>query len=291
MLRILAPALLALASLAVAAPTASATCLDTTPDDDGIGSDGCTVPVLGECNMHVLAYGQLPGSGGSCDGLVQCVRECGPPTSSSASSLPVPCSGDLNPTDDNGIRQRCQAAGMDCTVTALSYGNPTPRTFCYRIPCVSEPCATPLEMGASNLPVPCSSDLNPLDDNGIRSVCTVEPANLRCTVSALAYGPAFPPASVACQPIIVCVRECAPPLDVTAAQQMILPCDVPQSDLSDGKLGDDPALALVHCDTGRNTRVDCEATVAVSFTALYRTLECEPLVQCVTDPCPNVWLD
>src|SRR5688500_8399839 len=85
---------LMLASLALVAtaPTAQATCLALDPDDDGVGSDGCRAPVLGECNVHVLAYGQVHGSGGSCDGLYQCVRECTPP--SERTNL-LPCSGDL----------------------------------------------------------------------------------------------------------------------------------------------------------------------------------------------------
>ncbi len=124
-------------------PSAQATCLDTSPDDDGVGMDGCQVPVLGECNVHALAYGSVPGSGGSCDAVVQCVRECWPPAERTNA---LPCGGDLNPTDDNGVTYRCRAASSDCTVHALAYGaSPIPRVWCYRIACVTEPCATPID--------------------------------------------------------------------------------------------------------------------------------------------------
>lgn len=140
----LAASLLLAFGLIAFAPTGSATCLDTTPDDDGVGSDGCNVPVLGECNVHVLAYGQLPGSGGSCDSFVQCVRECGPPTADA--SFAGPCSYDLNPTDDNGVAAKCTVAGITCTVGALRYGSADPVQFprCQGpIYCVTDPCHYP----------------------------------------------------------------------------------------------------------------------------------------------------
>lgn len=143
---------LLLASLGLLAmtPGASASCLDTNPDDDGIGADGCNVPVLGECNVHALAYGQLPGFGGSCDGLVQCVRECGPPAASANGPALASCRVlDANPTDDNGVGADCTVAGaLRCTASALWYGPGVPvgapRCQTVFIYCVTEPCHYPL---------------------------------------------------------------------------------------------------------------------------------------------------
>lgn len=67
--------LLAATAAAVAAPMASATCLDVAPDDDGVGTEGCNLPVGGTCK--VLVYGQVGLSSG-CVPIV-CVRECLPP--------------------------------------------------------------------------------------------------------------------------------------------------------------------------------------------------------------------
>lgn len=74
-MRILTTCLLALTALAAFAPNASATCLDTTPDDDGVGTNGCNLPAGGDC--QVLVYGSLPGISSGCSPIV-CVRECVP---------------------------------------------------------------------------------------------------------------------------------------------------------------------------------------------------------------------
>jgi hypothetical protein len=74
-MRILTTCLLALTALAAFAPNASATCLDTTPDDDGVGTNGCNLPAGGDC--QVLVYGSLPGVSSGCSPVV-CVSECVP---------------------------------------------------------------------------------------------------------------------------------------------------------------------------------------------------------------------
>jgi hypothetical protein len=60
--------------LIASAPSASATCIDTNPDDNGVGTQGCNIPVAGTCK--VLVYGDLPG-GPTCQPIV-CIRECVP---------------------------------------------------------------------------------------------------------------------------------------------------------------------------------------------------------------------
>jgi hypothetical protein len=65
--------MLAALGLVAFAPTSSATCLDTNPDDDGVGTQGCNIPVGGDC--RVLVYGQAPGVSSSCSPVV-CIREC-----------------------------------------------------------------------------------------------------------------------------------------------------------------------------------------------------------------------
>lgn len=65
---------LAALGLVAFAPSASATCIDTSPDDNGVGTQGCNIPVAGTCK--VLVYGELPG-GPTCVTIV-CVRECVP---------------------------------------------------------------------------------------------------------------------------------------------------------------------------------------------------------------------
>lgn len=64
---------LALLGFAASAPTASATCLDANPDDNGVGTQGCNLPVGGNCK--VLVYGELPGVSPSCSPIV-CIRDC-----------------------------------------------------------------------------------------------------------------------------------------------------------------------------------------------------------------------
>lgn len=64
--------MLAALGLIAFTPTGSASCLDTTPDDDGVGTQGCNIPVAGNCK--VLVYGQLPGVSNGCSPIV-CVRE------------------------------------------------------------------------------------------------------------------------------------------------------------------------------------------------------------------------
>ena len=67
--------MLAALGLIALTPNASATCLDTNPDDNGIGTQDCNVPVVGDCK--VLAYGSLPGLSTGCSPVV-CVSECVP---------------------------------------------------------------------------------------------------------------------------------------------------------------------------------------------------------------------
>lgn len=62
--------LAALGLIAFAAPTATATCVDANPDDNGVGTQGCNLPVGGNCK--VLVYGSLPGT--QCS-QVTCIRE------------------------------------------------------------------------------------------------------------------------------------------------------------------------------------------------------------------------
>jgi hypothetical protein len=54
-------------------PSASATCIDSNAtDDDGVGTEGCNLPVVSFLNTcKVLAYGEV---GPSC-APIQCVRE------------------------------------------------------------------------------------------------------------------------------------------------------------------------------------------------------------------------
>ena len=66
--------LLGLGLIAFGTPV-SATCIDSNPDDDGVGTQGCNVPAGGDCK--VLVYGSLPGVGSGCS-PVACVRECVP---------------------------------------------------------------------------------------------------------------------------------------------------------------------------------------------------------------------
>ena len=63
---------LAFLSLLAFAPTASATCIDSTPDDNGVGTQGCSIPVAGNCK--VLVYGQVPGVSGDCF-PIDCIRD------------------------------------------------------------------------------------------------------------------------------------------------------------------------------------------------------------------------
>lgn len=51
-------------------PSGSATCIDSNPDDNGVGTQGCNVPVVGNCK--VLVYGQV---GAPSCAQVQCIRE------------------------------------------------------------------------------------------------------------------------------------------------------------------------------------------------------------------------
>jgi hypothetical protein len=138
--------MLAALGLIALAPGASATCLDTNPDDNGIGTQDCNVPAVGDCK--VLVYGNLPGLGQDCL-PVDCVRECGPPadsaTDASGTGFAGPCSNDLDPPDDTGILVRCSSGGISCRVGALAYGGPLPHYGCWGpIYCVTEPCHYPL---------------------------------------------------------------------------------------------------------------------------------------------------
>ena len=67
---LIATMLVALGFIAFGAPTASAACIDANPDDNGVGTQGCNLPVAGNCK--VLVYGSVPGT--SCS-QVQCVTE------------------------------------------------------------------------------------------------------------------------------------------------------------------------------------------------------------------------
>ncbi len=69
--------MLALAALVTFTPAATATCIDTSPDDNGVGTQGCNVPVVGTCK--ILYYGQLPGPlVPTCVPIVCSVVECVP---------------------------------------------------------------------------------------------------------------------------------------------------------------------------------------------------------------------
>lgn len=155
MLRILLASLLTLAAFAALTPTASATCIDATPDDNGVGSNGCNVPVAGPVHCKVLVYGQLPGVSSGCSPIV-CVRECvpydcvqdcdGPADSlTQQASLALPCTYDLNALDDNGVGGRCNVGTVTCTFRALSSLDvpQTPRCDPGFIDCVTEPCHYP----------------------------------------------------------------------------------------------------------------------------------------------------
>ena len=65
--------MLAALGLTAFAPGASASCIDSNPDDDGVGTQGCQIPAGGDCK--VLVYGELPGIGSGCSPVV-CIREC-----------------------------------------------------------------------------------------------------------------------------------------------------------------------------------------------------------------------
>lgn len=64
--------LVALGFLAFGTPTATAACIDVNPDDNGVGTQGCNIPVAGNCK--VLVYGELPGISSGCSPIV-CIRE------------------------------------------------------------------------------------------------------------------------------------------------------------------------------------------------------------------------
>jgi hypothetical protein len=66
---------LAFLSLLAFAPSASATCIDSNPDDNGVGTQGCNIPAEGNCK--VLVYGQVTGISSGCSPIV-CVRDCVP---------------------------------------------------------------------------------------------------------------------------------------------------------------------------------------------------------------------
>ena len=149
-MRILLACLVALTAFAVLPPTASATCLDTAPDDDGVGTEGCDLPAGGDCK--VLVYGSLPGIGSGCVPIV-CVKECvpydcvqdcdGTPASTSSAASPSsqqppcqvssdPLAGDLSATCPVSF---CEAGPVvedgryDHAVSCESF-----------IHCVTEPC-------------------------------------------------------------------------------------------------------------------------------------------------------
>ena len=67
--------MLAALGLIAFTPNASASCIDSNPDDDGVGMQNCSLPA-GNCK--VLVYGEAPGLGSGCSPFV-CVRECTPP--------------------------------------------------------------------------------------------------------------------------------------------------------------------------------------------------------------------
>ena len=62
--------------VAFGTPSASATCIDTNPDDNGVGTQGCNIPVGGDCKVG--AYGELPGISSGCSPIT-CVKDCLPP--------------------------------------------------------------------------------------------------------------------------------------------------------------------------------------------------------------------
>ena len=71
--------MLGLAAFVTFTPAASATCLDTNPDDNGVGTQGCNLPAASFANTcKVLYYGQLPGPLIPTCVQIVCVRECVP---------------------------------------------------------------------------------------------------------------------------------------------------------------------------------------------------------------------
>jgi hypothetical protein len=147
MMRFLLPVLLALAALAAAAPTASASCIDSTPDDNGVGPTNCTVPVLNaKVTCHVLVYGQLPGISNSCVPIVcikdclpyDCVQDCdGAPASTQSQQLPCRVTADSN---DLSVSATCPA-GICVVGPVVEGGRYDHALSCESfIQCVTEPC-------------------------------------------------------------------------------------------------------------------------------------------------------
>jgi hypothetical protein len=73
---ILTTLMLAFLAFVTFTPAASATCIDLNPDDNGVGTQGCNLPVAGTCK--VLAYGSLPGALMPSCTPIACVVECIP---------------------------------------------------------------------------------------------------------------------------------------------------------------------------------------------------------------------
>lgn len=60
-----------------------------------------------------------------------------------------------------------------------------------------------------------------------------------------------------------------------------------QEDARDLVLGDDPVVNA-HCTTENMVNYDCDAYVTVHQDgSVYRSVGCEPIIHCVTEPCPG----
>ena len=71
--------MLATLGLIAFTPSASATCIDSNPDDNGIGTQGCNLPAASFANTcKVLGYGSLPGALLPTCVPIVCVQECVP---------------------------------------------------------------------------------------------------------------------------------------------------------------------------------------------------------------------
>lgn len=202
-MRILLSAMIVLAAFAASAPTASASCIDTNPDDNGVGTTNCSgVPIVGNC--HVLRYGQLPGLSHGC-APIDCVQDCDGPADSAA-SIQGPCSSDLNPTDDNGIGTTCSYGGIRCSVGALAFGawlQEPPVGYSCQLPiyCVRE-CGPPMDSASAALPCSASVDAGALS------------ASATCPVSFCEVGPVVTGGRydhvLDCWSPLVCVTEPCP---------------------------------------------------------------------------------
>ncbi|HJQ93335.1 MAG TPA: hypothetical protein VJ874_03500 [Candidatus Thermoplasmatota archaeon] len=143
--------MLAALGLVAFAPSASATCIDSNPDDDGVGTQGCNVPAASFANTcKVLVYGPLPGPLlPTCVPIVcvkecvphfppyECVQDCDGETSASA----TPCDLSVDP-DPAGIDVYSQCTSGTCDVGPVVEDGKYDHTVACGpfIQCVTEPC-------------------------------------------------------------------------------------------------------------------------------------------------------